>query len=304
MFKLLIILFIISSTLFAQEWINISPLTDSNALVSGSFVSSEEGWVINRSYIAGREIYYTSNGGDNWDLTYCFSDEYDPITSIFMIDSLNGWLTLSDYHGYNNFFKTSDGGYAWEDMTDYFIDVEDISSYYFIDENIGFISTFVYSDSLPNLYKTLDGGYTWESIEVPLIYLLNDPVNYRITTFFFLNDSIGWAGCHFEWSCGNVLYTSDAGENWIAMDDSLFEVSAVQSITFRTELYGALLCFGCIFPYVLITTDNCLNYTMAPVPVYSYAVNFQNDSTIWIAVNQGQIYRSIDYGSTFDQDSK
>ena len=300
MFKLLIILFMISSTLFAQEWINISPIPDNSAFVSGSFISSTEGWVINKSMNAGREIYYTSNEGNNWDMIYSFTDDFDPITSIFMIDSLNGWLTLSDYYGYNNFFNTSDGGYTWEDMTDYFIDVEDISSYYFIDENIGFISTYVYSDSLPQLYKTVNGGYTWESIEVPPIYLLNDPVNYIITTFFFLNDSTGWAGCHFEWSCGNVLYTSDAGENWVVMNEPLSILSSVIMISFYNELLGVMICYGCLFPYAVLTTNNCLTYTQ--LPFSAYAVNFQNDSILWVSVNQGQIYRSTDCGSTFDQE--
>ncbi len=301
MFRWIIILFLLSSPLLGQEWINISPMPDSTAIISGCFISAEEGWIFNRRLDADRELYYTSNGGDNWELIFTLTNDYDQILSISMADPLNGWLILTnDFFSYSSFFKTSDGGHTWQNMDDYVIDIEDVSSYYFIDENIGFISTFVYADSLPNLYKTIDGGYSWESIEVPPMYISNIPVNYRITTFFFLNDSIGWAGCAYSGTVGNVLYTSNAGENWIAMDNSLFFVSAVQSVTFRTEQNGVLLCFGCIYPYVLLTTDNCLNYTQLYIPGYAYAVNFQNDSTIWIAEGSGGIYRSTDLGDTFE----
>ncbi len=300
MIKWMIIIFLISSPLFAQEWNDVSPILDNTAMVSGSFISSTEGWVIDKKFSAGREIYFTSDGGDSWDMIFNFSDDFDPITSIFMTDLLNGWLTLSDYEDYNSFYKTSDGGHTWQNMTDFIIDIEDVTSYYFIDENIGFINTFASADSLPNLYKTIDGGFSWDSIEVPQMYIPpNIPVNYRITTFFFLNDSIGWAGCQYEATVGNVLYTSDAGENWIAMDNPNLEVSAVYSLTFRTEQNGVLLCFSCIAPFVLLTTDNCLNYTHLYIPGYCYAVNFQNDSTIWAAEGSGGIYRSTDLGDTF-----
>ncbi|MCK5050685.1 MAG: T9SS type A sorting domain-containing protein [Candidatus Cloacimonetes bacterium] len=300
MLKWIIILFLLSSPLLGQEWINVSPFSDNLVSISGCFISANEGWIFDRRLDADRELYYTSDGGDNWELIFTLTNYYARFFSISMTDPLNGWLALTnDYYSYISFFKTSDGGHTWQNMEDHIIDIEDVSSYHFIDDNIGFISTCVYTDSLPNLYKTIDGGYSWESIEVPPMYVLNNPVNYRITTFFFLNDSIGWAGCHYEWAVGNVLYTSDAGENWIAMDNSFSEVSAVQSVTFITEQIGVLLCYGCLFPYVLLTTDNCVNYTWLDLPGYENAINFQNDSTIWITESSGGIYRSTDLGDTF-----
>jgi len=242
------------------------------------------------------------DGGNNWELIYSFPNEYDQILSVSMTDHLNGWLSLTDnYYSHRSFYKTYDGGYSWQNMDDNIIDIEDVNSYHFIDEDIEFISTFVSTDTIPNLYKTFDGGYSWDSIEVPQMYIYpNLPVNYRITTYYFLNDSIGWAGCQYEATVGNVLYTSDGGENWIAMDNPNYEVSSVVSLDFVSEQNGILLCFGCIAPFVLLTTDNCSTYTTLYIPGYAYALSFQNDSSIWVAEGSGGIYRSIDLGETFN----
>jgi photosystem II stability/assembly factor-like uncharacterized protein len=303
MFKVLISLIILSTSLCAQEWMSISPFTDNSAVVSGSFISPDKAWVVDVSHISGYEIFTTNDGGNNWDLIYTFDDFLESISSIFMADSLNGWCTLGyNFFGcYNSYYSTNDGGSNWTDMTDHFIDVEDITASSFINDNIGFTSTINDTSLFPLIYKTIDGGYNWESVQAPIMEMNGDQVYYSIKSFFFLNDLIGWAGCQIPFNLGGILHTTDGGENWsvlIPFGDPYY-INMVPQLSFYNENLGGIICHGCMGPYAMITEDNCQTFIQPPFSAET--IGFQNESTVWITTMQGLIFRSLDTGDNFIQ---
>ena len=165
----LFILFLITMmNLTAQEWTNISPFPASESTIIGNFISSEKGWVFQGSSASGKDIYFTEDSGENWEIIFSLEDPLEFFTTLNMIDSLHGWATkmwINNQYPYNQFkyyLKTTDGGYSWADMTEYIPDSNHAYQFYFINQNIGFFCGS--SDSLnfsASIYKTIDGGYNW-----------------------------------------------------------------------------------------------------------------------------------------------
>jgi photosystem II stability/assembly factor-like uncharacterized protein len=308
---ILIIMFLIFSILSAQEWTNISPFPAVNIGILGNFISSEKGWIFQGSSANGKDIYFTEDGGQNWEIIYSLEDPLEFFTKLSMIDSLHGWATKMwldnqyPYTSYYSFIKTIDGGYSWEDMSDNFPELNFIYPIYFIDQDIGFFGAG--SDTLSFqalIYKTIDGGENWYLTETPLIYF-PDPylVNYSANKFFFIDENNGWVACSAFCGGGLSLFTSDGGENWEVgvepgLSPDLFDIHFVDLN------HGGVAGRSFSSTYVSITEDNfetiTYQYDNSNWNQFAYAICFQNNSTIWVTGDPGSINRSTNGGETFE----
>jgi photosystem II stability/assembly factor-like uncharacterized protein len=83
-----------------------------------------------------RDIYYTENGGQNWEIIYSLEDSLEFITFLNMTDSQHGWAIKMwrnnqyPYNSYTSYIKTDDGGYSWDDMTEFLPDLNFIYPFY------------------------------------------------------------------------------------------------------------------------------------------------------------------------------
>jgi len=307
---ILILLFIISITLSAQEWSDISPFPASNRTIEGNFISEEEGWVFQFGMYISQDIYHTENGGQNWEIVYSLEDPLEYFLSLQMIDSQHGWAYKKwqnnqyPYNSYNSYVKTTDGGYIWEDMTDNLPELNYIGSFYFINQDIGFIEAG--SDTLSYqalIYKTIDGGYNWYLTETPILYF-PEPylVNYSVNKFFFLDENNGWAACSAFAGGGLSLSTLDGGENWDVgiepgLSPDLFDIH------FADINSGGVVGHNGSFPYVVLTEDNfgTISYQYDITwNQLAQAICFQNDSIVWITGSPGIINRSTNSGASFE----
>ena len=308
----LILFFIIIINLSAQEWTNISPFPANNIGILGNFISSEKGWIFQGSSDSAKDIYFTEDGGQNWEIIYSLEDSLEFFTTLNMIDSLHGWATkmwINNQYPYNHFkyyLKTTDGGYSWDIMNEYIPDLNYAYPFYFVDQDIGFFCGS--SDSLnfsASIYKTIDGGFNWYLTETPAVY---DPypylVNYSVVKFFFLDDNNGWAACAALIDFGLSLFTIDGGENWeVGIEPG---PPNVYDIHFVNPDYGGAVGRNAFYSFVYITENNfqTILYSYgswaSEMGQFAKAICFQNDSTIWVTGSPGIIYCSIDAGATFE----
>ena len=306
------LLIFIVTCLPAQEWTNISPFPACNIGILGNFISSEKGWIFQGSIASAKDIYYTEDGGQNWEIIYSLEDSLEFFTSLNMIDSQHGWATKmwrdNQYpHNQSTYYlKTYDGGYSWEDMTEYVPDLNYAYPFYFINQDIGFFCGG--SDSLSlaaSIYKTIDGGYNWYLTETPTIY---DPypylANYSVVKFFFLDENNGWAACSVACDAGLSLFTSDGGENWeVGIEPGPPDVF---DIHFINPDYGGAVGRNAFYSFVFITENNfqtILYFYEAwdlEMGQMAQAICFQNNSTVWVTGEPGIIYQSIDGGANFE----
>lgn len=292
------LIFITCLFLTAQEWINISPLPESDQWFTGDFISAEEGWAYCNNSISRSSIFHTDDGGNSWKKIYVLEDSTETIRSLNMIDTIVGWATIT-YNTNYKFYKTPDGGRSWMEMNSFLPDPE-TRSLYFVNRDIGFLEGgYDPETNSAIIYKTVNGGWNWYRVETPVIY---DPFSaitgYYINNFFFLDENHGWAGCGTNYAIGSgaILYTSDGGETWEGtMEDDLCEVYKIQFIDQNT---GCAKFIGDYFNYPGFTFDNF--ETIKYVYYNSASICFQNDSTIWIAEDNGNIYRSTDCGENFE----
>jgi photosystem II stability/assembly factor-like uncharacterized protein len=304
----IILVLMILSYINAQEWTNISPFPASYTGIKGNFVSANEGWIFQGSS-TNRDIYYTEDGGENWEIIYSLEDPLEFIISLHMIDNQHGWMHKKwqnqyPYNSYHSYLKTTDGGYSWEDMTDNLPEESNIYPIYFINQNIGFLGAGSDPSNYQALiYKTIDGGENWYLTNTPIVYSSYPSlVNYSTNKLFFIDVSNGWAACSAYVGSGLSLYTTDGGENWDVgiepgLSPDLFDIH------FTDINSGGVVGHNGSFPYVVFTENNFEtisyqhNYTWNQL---SQAICYQNDSTVWISGSPGIINRSTNSGETFE----
>jgi len=141
-------------------------------------------------------LYYTSNGGQTWNILKSAADE--SYYQVFFVDEDNGWLLAfpADYTGeYHRIYHTTDGGETWDeqevpDPADIpGVEVYSIGWLHFFDENKGFAiagGQGVLSYKSVILYTT-DGGETWE------VDPFTATANYPLLHGAFLGKKHGWA---------------------------------------------------------------------------------------------------------------
>ncbi|KQC07128.1 MAG: hypothetical protein APR54_06360 [Candidatus Cloacimonas sp. SDB] len=297
-------------SLISQEWINISPFTEYDNQVVGHFVSENEGWIRKHGMYISQEIYHTFDGGDNWEITYSLEDTLEYFVFFKMIDSINGWSTIkwrNNHYPYENYYsyqKTANGCSSWVDMTSYLPEENYDKTFYFIDQNVVFYGANCDPpDYNAKIYKTTDGGYNWYLTETPIIYYPDPyPVDYRVNSFFFLDENFGWASCSAAMDGGVSIYTTDGGETWnVGLEFGYPDIGEMQ---FTNQFYGGAISRNAYLSYLLITEDNFENvlyqYDSTDLNQTVYTLYFQDNSTIWVTGDPGIINRSTNGGETFE----
>lgn len=223
---LLLVFTLLSSQLFAQEWILRTPLknisiisalevTDNNSFYALDtsptfdylYASSDSGETYQRyQFPDARNMQIIANNTGfvltTYDL-YFSDDNFQTTTSqdlpgiafntLFFLDENQGFIAGDD----GVIFHTDDAGENWTEQTT--PTSENLKSIYFIDELTG----FAIGEDISFL-KTTDGGTTWTEIA------LNIDSYWNFRKVYFFSETKGV----IVGSNGYIFYTHDAGDTW------------------------------------------------------------------------------------------
>jgi photosystem II stability/assembly factor-like uncharacterized protein len=117
------------------------------SLHSVFFTDSLTGYVCGGSWLLGRQMLKTVNGGIDWTYLNCGGTNMD-LQSIYFSDKNTGFMV-----GYGSILKTSDGGTNWTVQSD----INGGNSVFFTDNNTGYIVGY-------GILKTLNGGLGLEEM--------------------------------------------------------------------------------------------------------------------------------------------
>lgn len=260
-------------------------------------------------------IAKTTDGGDNW--TSISSPTIEDLNEIWFIDENTGYIVGDS----KTVLKTSDGGSNWDvvssaDSYDDYLDV------YFEDVNTGFTITN------KGVYKSSDGGASWESMFYQYDYELLTLDKVEASTAFAFSDGGHLLKTDNSWTDyrvinsytaehiqavdfrdihtgivvggdGNIMRTSDGGENWEFIETAssyLFDIKYINS--------SEAIAVG-RNGNVLKSTDDGASWTdistaeIPSVDLFGFAAPTQ---TIYFAVGaEGTIVKSADAGNNWTQ---
>lgn len=225
-FVLIFVFTLLSSQLFAQEWVLRTPLknisiisalevTDNNSFYALDtsptfdylYASSDSGETYQRyKFPDARNMQIIANNTGfvltTYDL-YFSDDNFQTTTSqdlpgiafntLFFLDENQGFIAGDD----GVIFHTDDAGENWTEQTT--PTSENLKSIYFIDELTG----FAIGEDISFL-KTTDGGTTWTEIA------LNIDSYWNFRKVYFFSETKGV----IVGSNGYIFYTHDAGDTW------------------------------------------------------------------------------------------
>jgi len=169
-----------------------------------SWVDENHGWIIgtlmSNEEAAGVVVFYTTDGGTNWQKKVLSTEAGTMSVQLQFIDVNTGWVLLFNFNTVTaTFLKTTDGGNNWAPIGGRGI-------FYYADVNIGYAfsgSGFNGGEPPFTIYKTTDGGINWvQQFED------NTPGTFNAMYFSDLNN--GWV----VGDTGKVLKTTDGGANW------------------------------------------------------------------------------------------
>jgi photosystem II stability/assembly factor-like uncharacterized protein len=128
------------------------------------------------------------------------------------------------------------------------------------------------------------------------------PTRATLTSVHFVDDRTGWAAGH--WGC--ILATQDGGETWQLQRDDLSTDQPLFSIWFRDSRNG--IAAG-LFSLLLVTEDGGKNWKPLTLPELAgtrsrdanlFSIFSDRKGTVWIAGEQGRVYRSHDAGKSWN----
>ena len=232
-------------------------------------------------------IYRTTNGGINWQITGSMNLVYGFITAA---STNHAWVSgiRTSYRLYN----TTNGGQSWQEQNYY--PKNYINKIKFFDINKGYLLTDATIDTIGFCY-TRNGGLNW-------IWSSNSP---RINDLLALTENCSNAlDTNFIWFCartnGSVykFYSLTGGfaNQWQSYQYS--EAGIARNAIFKNSLTGLVSCGS----YILITTNSGLNWNFRSNQGFIQPRDFiYVRGTDWIIMNsQTHIFVSYDFGLTWN----
>ena len=133
-----------------------------------------------------------------------------------------------------------------------------------------------------------DEAETWRQVIVPTQAML--------TSVFFANEKDGWAVGHDA----NILRTQNGGDSWTLVYSAPEEENPLLDVWFRDSKYG--IAVGA-YAFMLVTEDGGETWEQAAVNEDDdFHLNhiFSADNVLYITAEAGFVYRSGDFGTTWE----
>ncbi len=259
----------------------------SNALMFDvtTLTGSPKVWAVGRAFNSTtREIFYSSNSGNNWQ-TYDLGFTGD-IFSISMINQTTGYISGQN----SKVLKTTNSGVNWVQKTQPSATNYSLQTIEFIDENTGW--TFVNFSTVPggNVFKTTNGGDNWQQYST-------GGTSENIYSADMVDAFTGYV-CYNP-SNRPVYKTTNGGVNWSALTTgltgSIRDIDAVTAdLVFVCQTSGT--------QRVAKTTNGGLNWTLITLPIAVDASNidFKDANTGYVSGNSTTaICRTTDGGNSW-----
>ena len=240
------------------------------------FINDSVGWAVVQKF-DDYKIIKTLDGGQTWLIRKRFEDNYSPNSFCVVNDSvvyMAGLISQTRYPS-GRITKTLDGGNSWIDITPE-NDKWDFYSIAILDSDIGIVSGK--SWGLDGIVRTFDGGKTWNEEIIPYLIEIDD--------LQFINDSLGYflADNHL------LLNTDDTCSSWNLKARGVISYHALENNTVFAIKDGK----------IMRSLDRGLTWEEK----YSDAtdltlIKFVDYSTGWIVGSNGTIYKTVDGGDSW-----
>lgn len=292
-----------------NDWKLLNPQPSALTGLDIYFLNSQVGYILNQN-----QILYTSDGGTSWKVLMnvssarlmAFKNNYGYIIgstgaiykSTYMgvgwnklntsfTDNLTGVSVISKdtvfVTGTNKLYSTFDGGQHWNtsSITNY-----SITSSCFTSSTVGHVGC-----SNGSVFKTVDGGKIWS------LKSSNNTSSSNINKLYFADTNTGFISRGYM---GEILKTTDAGENWKTIQSSFDEI---YSFNFLDSQNG--FCAG-EYGVVFKTTNGGTTWDWLGFQNgrYSgtniYGIYFIDSMTGFVVGLGGRIMKTTDGGKTWN----
>jgi photosystem II stability/assembly factor-like uncharacterized protein len=182
-------------------------------------------------------FYFVSYAQEEWTLIHPYPTLNNLIDAHFVSEQ-EGWVVGTD----GLIMYTEDGGNSWD--IQHSDPDESIWSIFFIDDNEG------WAVGWSSIYHTTNAGNTWEEQNRP-------PVLGDLTDVYFVNRDTGWIVGTYK----IVLKTTDGGDNWTKIMNTLAGDKCFYSVSFTNELHGCAVggqMTGVYDGFIMVTNDGGL----------------------------------------------
>lgn len=234
-------------------------------------------------------IIITRNGGRNWDRVPFNTS--DGILGVSFVNDSLGFICGA----FRMCYKTTDGGLTWQQINIKAAGFSDrFTKVHFIDNNTGFII------GIGGLcLKTKDGGLTWTKI--------NTPTSGEYYDMYFQNPQKGFIVGTY--ASGLILQTNDGGDSWEPVFNYPASNSSYYTIAADPHKKKIVIAGGGMFSEfrghngrnILSTTDSGSSYQILSRNgrMQYKALHFLNDSTGYMAGDEGSAFKTSDYGESW-----
>ena len=243
-------------------------------VTAGHFINTLEGWVAVGSF-DNVQVYHTKNRGFDWEILDPLKHPY--ISGIEMIDASVGFLASRDH-----VYKTIDGGSNWVQLNS-FPAGGGIRDLFVIDQDR--IWTALDNGSI---YLSTNGGFQWEE---------------KTPDVLSNNRTLGiWANAQGQvWTVGkyvSILYSPDFGLTWAD------QYPASKQTLFEPSFHDAFVGFvGGADGTIMKTRNSGGVWERVDFPRNEnfFGTVMTGDSTVVVASGTGKVFRSTDFGITWNQ---
>lgn len=253
-----------------------------------NFQTNEVGY-----FAAGRYVFKTTDGGENWD---------PQMTALY--GTTRGTYFLNDSIGYaygddDLIYKTTNAGETWikishnpnADTQLYCLEFADEQNGYYIENKWPYIYT---------LKRTEDGGITWNNVTLPEEII-------RITALDVLGPEEIWIGSliPYQDSVAKLYHSTDKGTTWDTCIVGENEYShTIESITFFNSLQGRAISDNHIYSTNDggVTWEDNFNYSISTSSERkNFGNSWVNPDTCFLAGDRPSLIKTYDRGFSVEE---